>query len=125
MTAHNPKLFGTVVNWDDIPTRDIRPGVRQKVYSTDEVMLAWHELQVGMTLNPHAHADFDQLVYIDSGRCNYYVDGKPHEMGPGSFLLVPRGAVHYAEPTEGPCVNIDIFTPPRADFQPALAWLDA
>jgi quercetin dioxygenase-like cupin family protein len=118
MSDRNPGLFGLVVNWDDIPTRDVRPGVRQKVYSTDQVMLAWHELAVGMDLNPHAHADFDQLVYIESGRCNYFVDGVGHEMGPGAFMLVPRGSEHYAEPTEGPCVNIDIFCPPRPDFQP-------
>ncbi len=121
MTARNAKLFGVALNWADIPARDIRPGVRQKIYSTDEVMLAWHELSVGMALNPHSHTDFDQLVYIESGRCTYYLDGVAHDLAAGSFLLVPRNAVHYAEPTEGPCVNIDIFVPPRADFLATLA----
>jgi quercetin dioxygenase-like cupin family protein len=74
-----------------------------------------------MDLNPHHHDDFDQLVLILGGRCKYYVDGVPHEMGPGSMLLVPRGAEHYIEPTEGPCINVDVFTPPRADFLPH-AW---
>lgn len=116
MRQLNPSLFGKVVNWDDIPQREIRPGVRRRIFSTDEVMIAHHELEVGMTLNPHHHDDFDQLVFIAQGRCNYYVDGVAHEMVPGSFLLVPRGAEHYVEPTEGPCINIDFFTPPRADL---------
>ncbi|WP_433348063.1 AraC family ligand binding domain-containing protein [Microtetraspora malaysiensis] len=118
----NQHLYGVAVNWDDIPATEIRPGVRRKVYSTDEVMLAWHELAVGMTLNPHHHDDFDQLVLIHQGRCTYYVDGVGHDLGPGSMLLVPKGAEHYIEPVEGPCVNVDVFAPPRADFRDAL-WL--
>ncbi|AJR18772.1 cupin domain-containing protein [Pimelobacter simplex] len=116
MTALNPSLFGKVVNWDDLPQREIRPGVRRRIFATDEVLIARHELEVGMTLNPHSHEDFDQLVFIASGRCNYHVAGVAHDMRPGSFLLVPRGAEHYVEPTEGPCVNIDYFVPPRADL---------
>lgn len=119
----NPALFGRVVNWDDIPQQQLRPGVRRRVYSTDQVMLAHHELDLGMDLNPHSHEDFDQLVYIASGRCNYFVEGVPHDLTAGSFLLVPRGAEHYVQPTEAPCVNIDIFTPPRADFAPGLDWV--
>lgn len=119
----NRALFGRVVNWDDIPQVQLRPGVRRRVYATDQVMLAHHELDVGMDLNPHRHDEFDQLVYIASGRCNYYIDGVAHDLGAGSFLLVPRGAEHYVEPTEGPCINIDIFTPPRADFADALDWV--
>ncbi|MEU7981455.1 cupin domain-containing protein [Micromonospora sp. NPDC049081] len=117
----NPQLYGISVNWDDIPATEVRPGVRRKVYATDEVLFAWHELAVGMDLNPHHHDDFDQLVLILGGRCNYYVDGVPHPMGAGSLLLVPRGAEHYIEPTEGPCINVDVFAPPRADFLPH-AW---
>ena len=124
MTDRNPKLFGVVVNWDDIPVTEIRPGVRRQVFATDDVMLARHELEVGMQLNPHTHADFDQLVYIADGRCNYYIDATPHDMRAGSFLLVPRGAEHYVEPTEAPCVNIDLFVPPRADMRGALDWLE-
>jgi quercetin dioxygenase-like cupin family protein len=123
VTERNPQLFGVVVKWDDIPVTDLRPGVRRQVYATDQVMLARHELQVGMQLNPHTHTDFDQLVYIADGRCNYYIDSVPHDMTAGSFLLVPRGSEHYVEPTEAPCVNIDVFVPPRADMISALDWL--
>jgi quercetin dioxygenase-like cupin family protein len=121
MSTLNDALFGKVVNWDRIPQREVRPGVRRRIFATDDVMIAHHELDVGMDLNPHSHEDFDQLVYIAAGRCLYYVDGVANDMMPGSFLLVPRGAEHYVEPTEGPCVNIDIFVPPRADL---LAKLD-
>ncbi len=124
MTGRNAKLFGKIVNWADIPQTQLRRGVRRRVYATDEVMVAHHELAVGMDLNPHTHEDFDQLVYIASGRCNYYINGTAHDLTEGSFLLVPRGAQHYVEPTESPCVNIDIFVPPRADMLSELGYID-
>ncbi|MFI7025609.1 cupin domain-containing protein [Micromonospora sp. NPDC049900] len=117
----NDPLYHVAVNWDDIPATDLRPGVRRKIYATDEVLLSWHELQVGMQANPHRHEDFDQLVLILRGRCNYHVDGVAHPLGPGGILLVPRGALHHIEPTEGPCVNVDVFAPPRGDLADA-AW---
>ncbi len=124
-TEYSKALYGRPVNWDDIPRTELRRGVRRQVYSTDEVMIARHELDLDIELNPHTHADFDQLVTIIEGRCRYFVDGVGHELGPGSFLLVPRGAEHYVQPTEAPCVNIDIFSPPRADFADGMDWATA
>lgn len=109
-------LAGVVVNWDDVPEDVIRPGVRRRVYSTDEVMLCWHSLSVGMDLRPHHHDDFDQLALVLQGEANYYIEGVAHRMGPGSMLLVPKGAEHYIEPLTEPCINLDVFAPPRADY---------
>lgn len=109
------KLYRRVVKWDDLPLEDVRPGVKRCGYTTDEVQLVMNHVEPGMALRPHSHADFDQLVYIVSGRANYYIDDVAHEMGPGSLLLVPAGAPHYIEPIE-PTLNLDIFAPPREDY---------
>lgn len=112
----NELLYANVISWDDIPEEGIRPGVVRRLYSTDEVTIAWHRLSRGMTLNPHTHVDFDQLVWIVEGECDYWVNGTPHRMGPGTMMLVPAGEEHYIEPVSETCVNIDVFAPPRADF---------
>lgn len=116
-------LAGTVVNWDDVPEDVIRPGVRRRVYATDDVMLCWHSLSVGMDTRPHSHEDFDQLALVLEGRANYFIEGVPHEMGPGSMLLVPKGAEHYIVPLTEPCINLDVFAPPRADYADLAARL--
>jgi quercetin dioxygenase-like cupin family protein len=121
--SKNESLYGRVVNWSEIPEEQVRRGVRRRGYSTDDVMLMWNTVEEGMELKPHSHEDFDQLVCIFEGRCNYYVDGEPHEMGAGSMMLVPAGAEHYIEPLESPCANLDIFVPPRADYESSLAWV--
>lgn len=119
----NEKLYRRVVSWDQIPEEYVRPGVNRRGYATDEVMLMWNVVERGLELKPHTHEDFDQLVCIFEGSCNYYVDGVAHEMGPGSMMLVPAGSEHYIEPIESPCANLDIFVPPRADYEPSLEWI--
>lgn len=120
---NSEKLYRRVLRWEDIPEESVRPGVRRRSYSTDDCMLVMNALDPDMQLNPHVHDDFDQLVYIIDGRCNYYVDGEPHEMSAGSMMLVPAGSPHYIEPLDGTCLNLDIFTPPRADLAHLLAYL--
>ena len=83
----------------------------------------WNTVEKGLEVRPHAHDDFDQLVFILEGTADYYVSGVPHRMGPRDVTLVPRGAEHYIEVTEGPCVNIDIFVPPRADYTHLTDWV--
>lgn len=116
-------LAGVVVNWDEVPEDVIRPGVRRRVYSTDEVMLCWHSLSVGMDTRPHSHADFDQLALVLEGEADYFVDGVAQRMGPGSMLLVPKGVEHYIVPLTEPCINLDVFAPPRADYAEFAARL--
>ena len=120
----NEKRYRRVVSWEEIPEEYVRPGVHRRGYATDEVMLMWNVVEEGMQLKPHAHEDFDQLVCIFEGSCNYYVDGVAHEMRPGSMMLVPAGSEHYIEPIESPCANLDIFVPPRADYAASLEWIE-
>lgn len=122
----SPQMYGRVFRWDDLPEEEVRRGVRRRGYATDDVMLVMNELSPGMELGPHKHDDFDQLAYILEGEANYYIDGEPHFMGPGSMLLVPRGAMHYIEPLgDQPCRNLDIFVPPRADLLHLMSYLGA
>lgn len=123
MTRHNDELYGRVVNFDDIPHEVARPGITRKAYASDEVMIVWNTVEKGLEVRPHAHDDFDQLVFILEGAADYYVSGVAHPMGPRDVMLVPRGAEHYIEVTDGPCVNIDVFVPPRADYAHLTAWV--
>ncbi|MDQ6730736.1 MAG: cupin domain-containing protein [Actinomycetota bacterium] len=121
----NAKLYGRTFNWEDLPEEVARRGVSRKAYASDEVMLVRNVIDVGLEVRPHAHDDFDQLVLIVEGRCNFFVSGVPHPMGPGDLRLVPAGAEHYIDVLEGPCVNLDVFVPPREDYAHLLSYLDA
>ena len=116
----NAKLYARVINWDQIPTEAVRPGVSRRVYATETVMLVRNVIELGHEARPHQH-EFDQLVHIVSGRCDYFVDEHAHPMGPGDLMLVPARTEHYIVVTDGPCVNIDLFAPPRGDYPDLIA----
>jgi quercetin dioxygenase-like cupin family protein len=124
MGERNEKLYGRPINWNDIPRESPRSGVSRHAYASDQVMLVRNVIDVGLEVRPHAHDDFDQLVYILEGRCTFYVAGEEHEMGPGDLMLVPAGAQHHIDVIEGPCVNLDVFVPPREDYRHLLEYLD-
>lgn len=125
MLGRNDSLYGRVFSWDSMPKEEVRKGVRRCAFSTVDCMLVMNYIDPEMTPNPHVHDDFDQLVYISSGRARYHVSGTSYELGPGSMLVVPAGAEHYIEPLGGAVENLDVFTPPRADFAHLLSYLSA
>jgi quercetin dioxygenase-like cupin family protein len=111
------------VRWEDIPDEFVRPGVRRRGFGTEQCLLVMNECTPGMDLRPHVH-DFDQIAMILEGRCNYYVEDEPNDMGPGSVLLIPAGKEHHIEPVGDEAVkNIDVFTPCRSDLAHLLDWM--
>lgn len=120
----NEHLYSRVVSFDDIPEEVARRGITRKAYSSDEVMIVWNTVEQGLEVRPHSHDDFDQLVFILEGEADYHVAGVAHRMKPRDLMLVPRGAEHYIEVTSGPCVNIDVFVPPRADYAHLTIWVE-
>jgi Cupin domain len=43
---------------------------------------------------PHAHDEFDEAIYVLSGRLLVHGDDEPAEAGPGSLFVAPRGHRH-------------------------------
>ncbi|WP_440709352.1 cupin domain-containing protein [Herbiconiux sp. YIM B11900] len=121
---HNDKLFSRVVSFDDIPEEEARRGITRKAYASDEVMIVWNTVEQGLEVRPHSHDDFDQLVFILEGEADYHVAGVAHRMRSRDLMLVPRGAEHFIEVTNGPCINIDIFVPPREDYAHLTRWVE-
>jgi mannose-6-phosphate isomerase-like protein (cupin superfamily) len=104
------------VNWSEIPSEEVRAGVRRRGFGTPEVLLVLNECRPGMDLRPHAH-DFDQIAMIVSGTAVYHVGDDHNEVGPGSIMLIPAGVEHHIEPTgEEPVMNLDVFAPAREDY---------
>jgi quercetin dioxygenase-like cupin family protein len=109
-------------NWAEIPSEVVREGVSRKGFRWKDMMMVMNECHPGMKLNPHSHT-FEQLAYIVEGHAIYHVGDVGHEVGPGSFLVIPAGAAHYIEPLGKDVVlNIDFFMPPREDYLHLLKY---
>jgi quercetin dioxygenase-like cupin family protein len=113
-----------VATWSKAPSEIVRPGVRRRAFGNEGVMLVMNEIEPGMQPSPHVHESFDQIATIVSGQALYHVGDEAHRVGPGSLLLIPAGVVHWIEPVDGSRIeNLDIFAPPRADYEHLVAWM--
>ncbi|MBA3422936.1 MAG: cupin domain-containing protein [Rubrobacter sp.] len=43
---------------------------------------------------PHIHHNEDEAMYVLEGECTVRVGGRTRTLGPGTFVLMPRGVVH-------------------------------
>jgi mannose-6-phosphate isomerase-like protein (cupin superfamily) len=66
---------------------------------------------------PHAHDEFDEAIYVLSGRLLVTGDDEPEEAVPGSMLTAPRGHQHgFSNPSGEPARLLGLWVPP----EPAL-----
>lgn len=69
---------------------------------------------------PHAHDEFDEAIYLLSGRLLVLADQTPREATPGSMFLAPRGHRHgFSNPYQQPARLLGIWSPAA----PALAFM--
>jgi mannose-6-phosphate isomerase-like protein (cupin superfamily) len=69
---------------------------------------------------PHAHDEFDESIYVLSGRLLVVGDDEPEEAGPGSMFVAPRGQRHgFSNPFAEQALVLGIWAPP----QPGLAFM--
>jgi quercetin dioxygenase-like cupin family protein len=95
------------------------PGLRRQVMSyTDSLMLVRHKMEKGWLGTKHSHPH-EQMVYVVHGHLVFeYPDGK-FEFRTGESFIVPGNVEHQASALEDSEV-LDIFTPYREDYAPAV-----
>jgi quercetin dioxygenase-like cupin family protein len=60
----------------------------------------------------HSHDAYDEIIYGLAGALTMTLSGQPREIGPGSSLFIPRGAVHrFDNFSATPSRSVVIITP--------------
>ncbi|MPZ51786.1 MAG: cupin domain-containing protein [Acidimicrobiia bacterium] len=119
MTKRRP----VCVRWDDLDQETVRQGVTRSGFGNEHALIVRNVLEPGMEQNPHVH-EFDQIALIVEGEARMHVDGEVYDMPAGSIMLIPAGATHNAEPVgDKTVVNLDVFSPPREDFDHLTQWM--
>src|SRR5260370_37074008 len=71
---------------------------------------------------PHAHDEFDEAIYVLSGRLLVIGDDEPTEAVPGSMFVAGRGHRHaFSNPSGEPARVLGLWAPPA----PAPAFIRA
>jgi quercetin dioxygenase-like cupin family protein len=100
---------------DQIPVREIFPGLRARLIHTDHVTHSWVEVDPGATFPAHQHPH-EQVVSVLSGELQLVVEGVTHTLKPGAVFVVPPNVTHSGGSVTG-CRVLDAFAPVREDYR--------
>ena len=108
-------------SFEKIPLEHLNPLIdRQFVYG-ERAMLARVLLRKGAVVPEHSHEN-EQITYILEGALRFTMgNGQVITVAAGEVLVIPSHMPHQAEALAD-TVDLDIFTPPRADW---IAGTDA
>ncbi len=107
-------------NWSNLPWQEVREGITRVVFGmgADNINCTINKVNNGNEVRPHTHPDNEQIALVIEGECDYYVDGTPYRLTPGSWVTVPAGVEHYIHVYDSsvPCMQMDIFYPLRPEY---------
>src|SRR5262245_31294617 len=106
----------TLHRWDEIPARELAPGVERRFLTASRMTIARFRLARGAVVPAHSH-DHEQVSYVLSGAVRFRVGEEDVVVRAGEALQIPSWATHGVEVLEDAEV-IDVFCPVRQD------WLD-
>jgi len=86
--------LGTVT-WKDAPA-PVPKGVQVSPVAVDQHTkgsVAYAKFPAGLDFPAHSHSLHEYSVVL-SGKATFTLDGKAHEVGPGSYIVIPPNMIH-------------------------------
>ena len=99
----------------DLEEREIVPGYRAVFVHSENMTLAYWDVDPGASLPEHSHPH-EQIANVLEGQFELTVDGEPRILEPGMVAVIPGGVPHSGKALT-PCRLLDAFHPAREDYQ--------
>jgi quercetin dioxygenase-like cupin family protein len=111
--AKNPTSTGRFVDIAAIDPVRVVPGLDFRPVIGEDLLVNHVTYEPHSVAPLHVHAE-EQHIMVISGVLHVTIDGETRTMTAGDYCVIPSWVPHGAETHDEPCVEIDIFTPPRA-----------
>ncbi|MGC1782536.1 MAG: cupin domain-containing protein [Acidobacteriaceae bacterium] len=98
----------------DMPVERLNPFIDRQFVHGERGMLARLILRKGCVVPLHSHEN-EQITYILEGALKFNFPEKEIVVRAGEVLVIPSHLPHSAEALED-TIDLDIFSPPRADW---------
>ncbi len=103
------------IRWNEIPEEQLSPRLARRYVNGAGVTVARFVLRKGLVVPEHSHAN-EQVTCILEGALKFTLEGREIVVRAGETLVIPPNIPHAAEALED-TLNLDVFTPPRADWE--------
>lgn len=107
----------TFSRWEDIPREKVTDQISRRLITGQDIMLAHVFLAKGAVVPKHQHHN-EQFTYILEGALRFWIGDDQQQVvdvRAGEVLHIPSNVWHKAEALED-TLDMDIFSPPRADW---------
>jgi len=102
------------IRLDELGMETVNPLMDRQLISGERSMLARIILRKGAVVPEHSHEN-EQITYLLEGVLKFVVQGEEILLRAGEVLVIPSNVPHSAVVLED-AVDVDIFSPPRADW---------
>ena len=104
----------SVYNLKDQSTRELIPGFHGQFVHTDNVTVAFWDVEAGAILPEHNHIH-EQVTSVLAGEFELTVAGETLRLLPGSVATVPGNTIHSGRAVTE-CRLVDVFHPARPEY---------
>ena len=110
---------GTWVEWSDLDTLELVPGLRFQPVLGDNVMVNFVYFEPHTEAPLHWH-DEEQVSFVIDGEFEFEVAGEKRILRRGQAVVIPPNVPHAARTSDTPCLEVDVFHPPRRGLLDAM-----
>ncbi len=110
--------------FDDDGFREVRPGMRRRVFNGDNVSLCFWRIADGYGPTPYdGHPDNEQFGLIVAGQLDFRIGSEHRDLlGPGDIYYAPKNLPHgdsrfMGDKEHGEVWIVDIFSPVREEYR--------
>tara|TARA_Y100000588_G_scaffold325573_1_gene359434 strand:+ start:1483 stop:1902 length:420 start_codon:yes stop_codon:yes gene_type:complete len=101
---------------EELSQMELFPKALSSLVSGDRIMLSFLEMEQGCVVPEHSHPH-EQAGVVLEGVFRFRIGTEELVTRSGDAFIVPPNVVHAGEVLEGPARVLDIFSPPREDYQ--------
>jgi quercetin dioxygenase-like cupin family protein len=103
------------INLKDIAAKESLPGFKGKMIHTENMTLAFWEIEAGSILPPHSHFHEQVAAQVISGEFELNLQGETKIMKAGDLAVIPSNELHSGRAITD-CQLLDVFSPVREDY---------
>lgn len=110
--AGTPAADGRFVEVAGVRPVELVPGLEFRPVLGEHTMVNFVHFAPNTEAPHHAHEE-EQIVIVLEGELDFELDGAVRTIRPGDVVVIPPWVPHGARTQESPCLEVDVFNPPR------------
>ncbi|HSK16808.1 MAG TPA: cupin domain-containing protein [Gaiellaceae bacterium] len=110
---------GTWVTWDALDPLELVPGLGFQPVLGARLMANFVRFEPHTEAPLHWHEE-EQISFVVDGEFEFEVAGEKRLLRRGQAVVIPPNVPHAARTFDTPCLEVDVFHPPRRGLLEAL-----